>query len=40
MSKFIRVDMSTKAVTISAVPDKYLGIAGRALTSNFISDTK
>ncbi|MCE5285951.1 MAG: aldehyde ferredoxin oxidoreductase [Pelosinus sp.] len=38
MSKFIRVNMTTKEVTISAVPDKYQGIAGRALTSNFIAD--
>jgi aldehyde:ferredoxin oxidoreductase len=38
MSKFIRVDMATKNVATSEVPEKYAGIAGRALTSNFVAD--
>jgi aldehyde:ferredoxin oxidoreductase len=38
MSKFIRVNMTTKEVTSGAVPEKYAGIAGRALTSNFVFD--
>ncbi len=38
MSKFIRVDMATKKVVTSEVPAKYAGIAGRALTSNFVAD--
>ncbi len=38
MRKFIRVDMTTKAVTISEVPEKYVGLAGRGLTSNFVAD--
>lgn len=38
MRKFIRVDMTTKTVTISEVPEKYVGLAGRGLTSNFVAD--
>jgi len=38
MSKFIRVDMTSKQVTIGEVPAKYAGLAGRALTSNFVFD--
>ena len=38
MSKFIRVDMTTKSAAIGEVPAKYAGIAGRALTSNFVND--
>lgn len=38
MSKFIRVDMTTKMAAIGEVPAKYAGIAGRALTSNFVND--
>jgi aldehyde:ferredoxin oxidoreductase len=36
--KFIRVDMTTKGVSTSEVPAKYAGLAGRALTSNFVND--
>jgi len=38
MKKFIRVDMTTKKVTTGEVPEKYVGLAGRALTSNFVND--
>lgn len=38
MNKFIRVDMTTKQVTIDEVPAKYAGLGGRALTSNFVAD--
>ena len=38
MSKFIRVDMTTKNVTISDCPERYVGLAGRGLTSNFVAD--
>ena len=38
MNKFIRVDMTEKKVSILETPEKYLGLAGRALTSNFIAD--
>ena len=38
MNKFIRVDMTTKKATIGEVPEKYVGLAGRALTSNFVND--
>ena len=38
MSKFIRVDMTTKSAAIGEVPAKYAGIAGRALTSSFVND--
>lgn len=38
MDKFIRVDMTTKQVATLDVPEKYAGLAGRALTSNFVAD--
>ncbi|MBP2634489.1 MAG: aldehyde ferredoxin oxidoreductase [Firmicutes bacterium] len=38
MNKFIRVNMTTKEITTSAVPEKYAGLAGRGLTSNFVND--
>ena len=38
MDKFIRVDMTTKQVATLDVPEKYAGLAGRGLTSNFIAD--
>jgi len=38
VDKFIRVDMTTKQVATLDVPEKYAGLAGRGLTSNFIAD--
>ena len=38
MSTFIRVDMTSKTVTTSDVPQEYAGIAGRALTSAFVAN--
>lgn len=38
MGKFIRVDMMSKEVKIGDCPEKYTGLAGRALTSNFVAD--
>ena len=38
MFKFIRVDMTTKKVATEEVPEKYVGLGGRALTSNFVAD--
>jgi aldehyde:ferredoxin oxidoreductase len=38
MNKFIRVDMTSLKVTIGEVPEKYVGLGGRAFTSNFIAD--
>lgn len=38
MNKFIRVDMTSLKVTTEAVPEKYIGLGGRALTSNFVAD--
>ncbi|WP_094604999.1 hypothetical protein SPSIL_017680 [Sporomusa silvacetica DSM 10669] len=38
MNKFIRVNMTTKEVVTSEAPEKYAGLAGRALTSNFVND--
>lgn len=38
MHKFIRIDMSSLKVTIGEVPEKYAGLGGRALTSNFVND--
>jgi len=38
MGPFIRVDMATKEVKIGDVPEQYAGIAGRALTSNFVAN--
>lgn len=36
--KFIRVNMTTKEAVTSSVPEKYAGLGGRALTSNFVND--
>ncbi len=36
--KFIRVDMTTLSSTTTDVPEKYAGLGGRALTSNFVND--
>lgn len=38
MHKFIRVDMTTINVSIGDVPEKYVGLGGRALTSSFVAD--
>ena len=38
MFKFIRVNMTTKEVTTEEVPEKYAGLGGRGLTSNFVND--
>ena len=38
MNKFIRVNMTTKEAVVGTVPDKYAGLGGRALTSNFVND--
>ena len=38
MHKFIRVDMTSLSVTIGEVPEKYVGLGGRALTSGFVAD--
>lgn len=38
MFKFIRVNMTTKEATIEEVPEKYMGIGGRQLTSTFVSE--
>ena len=38
MGKFIRVDMMSKEVKIGDCPEKYTGLAGWALTSNFVAD--
>jgi len=38
MQKFIRVDMTTLQARTTDVPEKYAGLGGRALTSNFIND--
>lgn len=38
MSKIIRVNMTTKKVNIEEVPEKYVGLGGRALTSQVILD--
>ena len=38
MSKFIRVDMASKAVKIEECPEQYAGLAGRALTSIFVAN--
>ncbi|MTI81277.1 MAG: aldehyde ferredoxin oxidoreductase [Firmicutes bacterium] len=38
MSRFIRLDMSTKKVSIGETPEKYLALGGRALTSQFVLD--
>lgn len=38
MGKFIRVNMTSKEVKIGDCPEKYAGLAGCALTSNFVAD--
>ncbi len=38
MNKFIRVDMTTLEVKTDEVPEKYIGLGGRGLTSNFVAD--
>ncbi len=38
MYKFIRVNMETKEIVTGDVPEKYLGLGGRALTSSFVND--
>lgn len=38
MLKFIRIDMTTLQSTTTDVPEKYAGLGGRALTSNFVND--
>jgi aldehyde:ferredoxin oxidoreductase len=38
MNKFIRIDMTTKTVSSGEVPAKYVGLGGRALTSNFVAN--
>lgn len=38
MQKFIRIDMTTLQAAVTDVPEKYAGLGGRALTSNFIND--
>lgn len=38
MPKFIRVDMTAKKVNVEEVPEKYLPLGGRALTSQFVLD--
>lgn len=38
MFKFIRVNMTTKETDVGPVPEKYIGMGGRALTSNFVND--
>lgn len=38
MNKFIRVNMTTKEVSTQETPEKYAGLAGRALTSTFVYD--
>ncbi len=38
MQKFIRVDMTRLEIRTEEVPEKYKGLGGRALTSNFVAD--
>ena len=38
MQKFIRINMTTKETSVSEVPEKYVGLGGRALTSSFVND--
>ena len=38
MPKFIRVDMESKTVTAEECPEKYIGVAGRGLTSIFVAE--
>ena len=38
MAKFVRLDMATKQVKVEDVPDQYLALGGRALTSQLVAD--
>ena len=38
MNKFIRINMTMLQATVGQVPEKYEGLGGRALTSNFVND--
>ncbi|MEW5952945.1 MAG: aldehyde ferredoxin oxidoreductase C-terminal domain-containing protein [Bacillota bacterium] len=38
MDKFMRVNMTTKEISVEPVPDKYAPLGGRALTSQFVLD--
>ncbi len=38
MNKFIRINMTDLTSTVGDVPEKYAGLGGRALTSNFVND--
>lgn len=38
MHKFIRINMTTKQTSIDDVPEMYVGLGGRALTSTFVND--
>jgi len=38
VNKFIRIDMTTLTSSVGEVPEKYVGLGGRALTSNFVND--
>ncbi|MBF7082291.1 aldehyde ferredoxin oxidoreductase [Desulfallas sp. Bu1-1] len=38
MSKFIRVNMTTRELAIEEVPEQYLALGGRALTSQLVAD--
>ncbi|ABO50783.1 Aldehyde ferredoxin oxidoreductase [Desulforamulus reducens MI-1] len=38
MTKLFRVNMTTKEAKIEELPQKYVGLAGRALTSSFVLD--
>lgn len=38
VNKFIRVNMTNLEVTTTDVPEKYVGLGGRALTSSFVND--
>lgn len=38
MNRFIRIDMTTLQAMVGEVPEKYIGLGGRALTSNFVNE--
>ncbi|MEG6521500.1 aldehyde ferredoxin oxidoreductase family protein [Desulfotomaculum sp. 1211_IL3151] len=38
MTKLFRVNMTTKTANVEELPQKYIGLAGRALTSSFVLD--
>lgn len=38
MDRFLRIDMTTRTATFEPVPDKYVGRAGRWLTSSIVHD--